>query len=289
MLVSLSFSQTLMQERPTYYQQLTRHNRSSPNQRFLKMRKNNSNFRQYETLGQESSAHSSNENSRQQLKQPGRTTQASEHLDPYLSNPAIMISNQSSTDALDGMHLTSIKKNVQRSASLATYLPKDNNQQQYDSYKPFQQQTAIFDSCKKQTHNYYKNFNMKAAYGIATASMSVTQNSAVDLNSQSRSRSQAEITGNNIMQAVNNYKPLQRINLKRKRNSKEGESKGSYKLKIINQMDDDVQFLDSCEFFDPVAAEGEDDHLSNEDLQTVAPSVVRDSAYKKLLAKNRMK
>lgn len=72
-------------------------------------------------------------------------------------------------------------------------------------------------------------------------------------------------------QAHNSYKPLQKINLKSKRSKKDFGTKSSYKFKITNQMDDDVQYIDQSE----VAAT--DDHISNEDLQTVAPSVVNAS------------
>ena len=91
---------------------------------------------------------------------------------------------------------------------------------------------------------------MKAAYGLPTTA----QTSTGDINSQNRSRSQAEITGANIMSAVHNYKPLQRINLKGKKkqqnrsptreiaaNAALQEARSSYKLmKITNQMDDDI-------------------------------------------------
>ena len=63
-------------------------------------------------------------------------------------------------------------------------------------------------------------------------------------------------------------------------------AKSSYKLmKITNQMDDDVQFVESSEFFDPTGAADEihsNDIHSNEDLQTVAPSVVNNKdSFKK--------
>ena len=94
------------------------------------------------------------------------------------------------------------------------------------------------------------------------------------------------------MSAVQNYKPLQRINLKaKKRNQNRSpptreiaanaalkEARSSYKLmKITNQMDDDIQLVESSEFIDPISVADEvqsNEVLSNEDLQTVAPSVV---------------
>ena len=53
------------------------------------------------------------------------------------------------------------------------------------------------------------------------------------------------------MHAHSSYKPMQKINLKRKRDSKDEESGaggalGSYKsMKITNQLDDDVQFVEA--------------------------------------------